>query len=141
MKRGKKNFPQLIDRYRSGIEERVSKQLSDMEVYYEYEKHKVKYIVPERASTYLPDFKVGNVFIEVKGSFSYDGPRKLNSAEERQKLLLVRDQNPGIDIRLVFGDASRPIYSGSPTTMGKWADDHGFLWSDKGVVPSSWVKS
>jgi hypothetical protein len=40
----------------------------------------------------------------------------------------------------VFQDVKKPIYKGSKTTYAKWATDHGFTFSDKGVVPASWIK-
>jgi hypothetical protein len=58
----------------------------------------------------------------------------------RQRLILAKQQNPALDIRIVFENASLPINKGSPTTYAKWAEDHGFKWADKGVVPASWIK-
>ena len=135
----KRNFPQLEPaKRRSRLEDKVEDQLKAYGVPYEYEKHKLKYIVPERTATYLPDFKVGPIFIEVKGTFQRHGAS--GSAEERKKLILVKEAHPHLDIRLVFANASQPIYKGSPTTLAKWAVDHGFPYADKGTIPSSWIK-
>jgi hypothetical protein len=126
--------PLLIQaRYRNGLEKRIGAQLSGAGVSFEYEPHTVSISVPQRKATYLPDFVIKNIVIESKGYF-------YNSARDRQKLILVKEQHPELDIRLVFSDANKSIYKGSPTTYGKWAGDHGFKWADKGVVPAAWIK-
>jgi hypothetical protein len=94
----------------------------------------VPFAVPARKAKYLPDFRVGNIIIETKGWFGRSG------AKERQKLVLVRESNPELDVRIVFSDANKPIYKGSPTTYGDWATDHGFKYSTKGIVPTAWIK-
>lgn len=119
-------------RYRSRLEERIADQLDDAGVSFEYENKKLKYTVPARHATYTPDFDLGPFLIEAKGYF--------RSASDRQKLVLVKRDNPDADIRLVFQKASNPIYKGSPTTYAKWAEDHGFMWADGGVIPDTWLK-
>lgn len=108
---------------------------------YEFESQWVKYTVPAREAKYLPDFPIPNthILIEAKGRF---GGFKSDSsgAQERQKLILLKEQHPELDIRIVFQDAKKPIYKGSKTTYAKWATDHGFKWSDKGRVPAEWVE-
>lgn len=129
--------PLLIQaRYRNNLEKRIGKQLSDAGVSFKYEPRKVPLLIPARKSTYLPDFipdKAPHIVIESKGYF-YD------SARDRQKLILIKEQHPELDIRLVFSDASKSIYKNSPTTYGQWATDHGFKWADKGIVPDSWLE-
>jgi hypothetical protein len=73
------------------------------------------------------------IILEAKGRF---GDKFGNGAKERQKLILLQEQHPELDIRIVFQRASTAIYKGSKTTYAKWADDHGFKWSDKGTVPA-----
>lgn len=119
-------------KYRSKLEERIAKQLQQAGVEYSYEELKIWYLVPERKASYRPDFQFGHIVCEVKGYF--------RSAADRQKLLLVKEQYPSLDIRLVFQDASKPIYKGSKTTYAKWADDNGFIWADKGVIPEEWLR-
>jgi hypothetical protein len=119
--------------YRNGLEKRVGEQLSSAGVSFQYEARTVSISVPQRKATYLPDFWAGNIIIESKGYF-------YNGAKDRQKLILVKEQHPELDIRILFSDANKKIYKGSPTTYGKWATDHGFAWADKGIVPASWIK-
>jgi hypothetical protein len=128
--------PLLIQaRYRNGLEKRVGEQLSNAGVSFDYEPHTVSISVPQRKATYLPDFwaKDRPIIIETKGYF-------YNGAKDRQKLCLVKEQHPELDIRILFSDANKKIYKNSPTTYGKWATDHGFIWADKGIVPESWLK-
>lgn len=119
-------------RYRSGLEERIAKQLGEAGIEFQYENTKLKYTVPARQATYTPDFAVGPILIEAKGYF--------RKASDRQKLVLVKQAYPELDIRLVFQKASNPIYKGSPTTYAKWAEDHGFKWSDEGRIPNEWLE-
>jgi hypothetical protein len=119
--------------FRNKLEERIGEQLDAAGLSYSYEGSKVPFSVPARQAKYLPDFRVGNIILEGKGWFGKD-------AKERQKLILVRESNPHLDIRLVFSDANKKIYKDSPTTYAKWADDHGFPWTTKGVIPLSWIK-
>lgn len=119
-------------RYRSRLEERIADQLDEAGIQFSYENKKLKYTVPARHATYTPDFDLGPFLIEAKGYF--------RSAADRQKLVLVKRDNPEAQIRLVFQKASNPIYKGSPTTYAKWAEDHGFEWADGGVIPESWLK-
>ena len=119
-------------RYRSRLEERIADQLDEAGVKFEYENRKVKYTVPARHATYTPDFDLKRFLVEAKGYF--------RSASDRQKLVLVKKDNPELDIRLVFQKASNPIYKGSPTTYAKWAEDHGFKWADNGVIPNEWLE-
>jgi hypothetical protein len=132
----------LETEFRSGSEEKVAAQLTAAGVAYAYEDRWVHYKVPERAAKYKPDFPIKdtNILIEVKGRFG--GPGRWGTdrgAEERQKLILLKEQHPELDIRLVFDRSSTKIYKGSKTTYAKWADDHGFKWADKTRVPPEWI--
>jgi hypothetical protein len=119
--------------YKSSLEEKVAKQLEEAGVKYEYEGFKLDYKVPARKSRYTPDFVFQKpIVIETKGYF--------RTAADRQKLVFVRDNNPEIDIRIIFQNSNKPIYKGSPTTYAKWASEQGFTWADRGTVPSDWIE-
>lgn len=119
--------------YRSRLEQRIAKQLEAEGVEFDYETMKVSFEVPARKARYTPDFlpKRSRIIIEAKGYF--------RTTADRQRLIQVKESNPDLDLRLVFQDASKPIYKGSPTSYGKWAQDHGFPWSDKGTIPAAWI--
>lgn len=128
--------PLLIQaRYRNKLEQRVGAQLDDAGVSFKYEPRKIPITIPARKSTYLPDFEADriNIIVETKGYF-YD------SARDRQKLCLVKEQHPELDIRIVFQKADTKIHKTSKTTYGQWATDHGFKWADKGIVPDEWIE-
>lgn len=132
-------------KYRSGSEERVAEQLTAAGIEHTYENIKVPYVVPQREAKYIPDFPIPgtNILIEVKGHFGgggqFGGDITRKSAEARQKLIFLKEQHPEYDIRLVFDRAATKIYPKSPTTHGKWATDHGFLWADKNTIPQEWL--
>lgn len=93
---------------------------------------KLKYTVPEKVRTYTPDFIVdgGRIIIETKGLFT---------TEDRQKMKLVKEQHPDLDIRFVFSNANARIAKRSPTTYAKWAESNGFPWAHK-TIPLEWLK-
>ena len=123
--------PRLVNGFRSGLEHRISEDLKSKGVPFDYEKLKISYTVPERQATYTPDFVLlsNGIIVESKGIFD---------AEDRKKHLLIRQQHPDLDIRLVFSRANAPIYKGSPTTHAKWAEHHGFKYAEK-LIPQSWL--
>jgi len=124
----------LQARYRNKLERAVGAQLHAAGISFDYEGEWITYDVPARTAKYLPDFRPRgtNIILETKGWFGRQG------AKERQKLILLKEQHPELDIRIVFSDAKKPIYKGSPTTYAMWATDHGFTYSDKGMIPKSW---
>jgi hypothetical protein len=132
---------EIEPQFRSGLEEKVAAQLGHSGITYGFESQWVKYEVPARVAKYLPDFTIEKttIILEAKGRF---GGHKSDSegTKERQKMILLKAQHPELDFRFVFQRATNKIYKGSPTTYAKWADDHGFLWADKGTVPAAWIK-
>ena len=115
--------------YRSGLEERVSRELAEAGVKYEYETQKIKYRV-EEDRTYTPDFILPNgIIVETKGRFT---------VADRKKHLLIQKQYPKHDIRFVFQNSRAKLYKGAKTTYAKWCDKHGFLYADKSI-PEEWL--
>lgn len=130
--KGKSDAILYKQQYRSKLEERIASQLENAGVEFAYENLKLKYSIPARIATYTPDFCVGPLVIEAKGYF--------RQASDRQKLILVKQAYPDLDIRIVFQRASNPIYKGSPTSYARWAEDHGFKWADGGRIPEEWLE-
>ena len=124
----------IINGYRSGLEDKLSAQISNAGLKVNYETSKIAYTVPERQSTYTPDFLIetpdGRFFIEGKGRFTVD---------DRQKHLLIREQHPSIDIRFVFSTQNAKLYKGSPTTYAQWCDKFGFRYANK-TIPPEWLQ-
>ena len=117
--------------FKSGLEENISVQIESKGIKVEYETEKVAYTIPASQHTYNPDFKLPNgIFVETKGRFV---------AADRKKHLLVKAQNPTIDIRFVFSNSKNKNTKTSKTTYGDWCDKNGIKYSDK-IIPDSWFE-
>ena len=119
----------MSNNYRSGLEERVAKELTTQGVAFGYEDKKVVYEVSETRK-YTPDFNLPNgIIIETKGRFTtYD----------RKKHLLIQKQHPDLDIRFVFSNPNSKLYKRSNSTYASWCEKHGFLYS-KRSIPKEWL--
>jgi hypothetical protein len=132
-KRKKKSQEQVLLHHgvRSGLEEKVCKELSDMGVEYEYETRKIKYVIPEKTHTYTPDIWLPNgIVIELKGRWT---------AEDRQKIALVKSQHPELDLRMVFSNSRAKISKVSKTTYGDYCNKLGIPFADK-HIPIEWIE-
>jgi hypothetical protein len=115
--------------YRSGFEHKVSDQLKENKVKFEYETTVIPYIKPETKHTYTIDFTLPNgILVETKGRWV---------AEDRKKHLLIKKQHPELDIRIVFMSGKTKIRKGSKTTYGSYCDKHGIPWAEK-TIPQEW---
>jgi hypothetical protein len=115
--------------YRSGLEDRVSKQLKESGVSFEYETLKIQYEVNE-VRRYTPDFILPNgIIIETKGRFV---------AADRKKHLLIQQQHSSLDIRFVFSNSKAKLSKGAKSTYAEWCEKHGFLYADK-EIPEEWL--
>ena len=113
--------------FRSGFEERIATQLKRCGIKYTYESLVIEY---KRLSTYTPDFILPNgIIIETKGRWV---------SEDRAKHLLIKEQHPDLDIRLLFQNAYNKIRKGSKTTYAMWCEKKGILYAHK-QIPKSWL--
>ena len=120
--------------YRSGLEEKIGKQLDDLQVEYTYETEKISYVQPAKKRTYKPDFiknkKNGEkLYIETKG---YWPPA------ERKKMEYIKQSNPTLDIRMVFSNPNNKISKTSKTTYGDVATKLGIPFA-AGTIPIDWL--
>ena len=117
--------------YRSGLEEDLAESLRARGVKYTYEETKIKYIQPATEHQYTADFELENgIIIESKGRFL---------VADRKKHLLIKRQQPHLDIRFVFSNSKQKISKASRTTYADWCNKNGFLYADK-EIPDSWIK-
>lgn len=117
--------------FRSGLEDRFIQELEEYGLEPNYEAKKFEYIIPESKHNYTPDFPLSpHIVIETKGRWV---------VEDRQKMLLIKEQYPEIDFRIVFYNANQKIKKGSKTTYAMWCDKHGIKWANK-TIPSEWVE-
>lgn len=117
--------------FRSGLEVKIAKQLTEAGVAYDYETTKIEYVVPESIHKYTPDFLLPNgVVVETKGRFV---------VADRKKHLLIQKQRPDLDIRFVFSNSNAKISKGSKTSYADWCNKNNFIFADK-EIPEEWLK-
>jgi hypothetical protein len=126
--------PSIISRgYRSGLEDKIAKQIKDAGYDVIYEQEKITYTQPARQAKYTPDFKLpkrgGFFYVETKGRWL---------TADRHKHLLIKQQFPDIDIRFVFSSQNSKLYKGSKTTYAMYCERHGFKYAHR-VIPDSWL--
>jgi hypothetical protein len=125
----KKRPSKRTSNYRSGFEAKLANQLQRSGVEFQYETLQLEY---KKVSTYTPDFILPNgIIIEAKG---------LWVTEDRTKHLLIREQHPHLDIRMVFMNAANKIRKGSSTSYAHWCEKKGIKYANK-VIPKSWLSS
>jgi hypothetical protein len=126
-RRGKKDPKEP---YRSNFEALVANQIGEER--FSYETMKMEYTIPESKHKYTPDFPMSNgIILEVKGRLE---------PKDRKKMVLVRDQNPDMDIRFVFMKAQNKITKNSKTTYAMWAEKNGFRYCEGPNIPKEWLK-
>lgn len=125
----------ILKGYRSGLEDKIAKQIEDEGFDVIYEKEKIKYVVPSRQASYTPDFKI----VLPDGAWFYVESKGIFNTQDRHKHLLLKDQHPDIQIRFVFSNSRSKIYKRSPTSYADWCNKHGFLYADK-LIPQEWFK-
>jgi hypothetical protein len=119
-----------MNKFRSGFEKRIwdNARKRRKKIDYEPQNPRIHYTIPYR---YIPDFVLPNgVVVEAKG---YLRPR------DRTKMRKVREQNPSIDIRLLFQNANcRLTKSKNSETYWQWAERLGFKWAEGDQIPEEW---
>ena len=108
-------------RYRSKFEASVAASLKARGLQFGYEVQALAYTI---SAVYTPDFVLPNGVIV---------------SEDRRKMVAVKAQHPGLDIRLCFMKADAKL-SRAPRslTYWQWAERHGFLWCE-GNIPTAWA--
>ena len=116
--------------FRSGLEEKVAKQIKKANNKLRYESVKIKW-VDFAIRSYTPDFILDNgIIIEVKGFWS---------VSDRKKHVKVKEQHSDLDIRIDFENSKRKIRKGSNTTYGMWCEKNEILFYDR-IIPLVWMK-
>ncbi len=142
-KKSSKGSKRQKPKLRSGLEDKVRKQLDNNKVKYEYETHKIEYTVPAVQRSYTPDFIIFKssgepIFIEVKGRWTH---------EDQYKHYFIRSQHPELDIRFIFQRADNRVSKGSKRSYRSVCEGDGYgllkghIWkySDRGVLPQEWL--
>lgn len=118
--------------YRSKYEREIHETYSDLK----YESEKISYIIPAVKHTYIPDFicitdKGNKIYIETKGRFT---------SADRKKMLLVTQQYPDLDIRIVFQNPNIRISKTSKTTVAEWCIKYNIKYGNKDSI-KKWIKN
>ena len=115
-------------KYRSQLEEKVAELLTNLGVTYEYETTKIAYQI---AHNYQPDFILPNgIILECKGYWDSDDRRKIKN---------VKEQNPDVDVRMVFQSPYNTISKRSKTTYAKLCERHDIPWCTFHELPIEWL--
>lgn len=131
--------------YRSGLESKIAKELNELKVVYTYEPKdgKIPYTIPESYHKYTPDFiiltKSGKqIIVETKGLWDH---------ADRYKHLLIRQQQPDLDIRFIFTRSKQKIRKGSKTTYADICEGRGrrpyrgVTWPyAEQTIPKDWLE-
>jgi hypothetical protein len=123
--------------FRSGLETIIDTKLKEEQVSSEYEKHSINYIKPATNHKYTPDFKITNsagqiIYLESKGRWVL---------ADRQKMKLIKEQYPELDIRIIFQNPDMKISKKSKTTYGQIATKLGYTWCDyRQGIPAEWLQ-
>ena len=115
-------------KFKSKLEERVADLLQTLCISYEYETNKIAYQIQH---LYCPDFILPNgVILECKGYWR---------ADDRRKIKTVKQQNPEIDLRMVFQAPFNTISKKSKTTYAQWCEKHDIPWTSFHNIPLDWL--
>ena len=118
----------LEPKFRSKLEKNIGDLLGQLGVSFQYESEKLSYTINH---SYTPDFVLPNyTYLEAKGYWS---------PADRRKILAVKRDNPGIDLRMVFQSPYNTISKKSKTTYAQWCERHDIPWSSYQDIPIEWL--
>ena len=116
--------------FRSWLEADVAKALNILGVTFEYEPFKIHYVIPAQSHTYTPDFTLPNgIIVETKGRWT---------SADRKKMSLVIEQNPELDIRMLFA-LDNKISPNSRTKYSDWCEKRDIKYAVGTAVPEAWI--
>lgn len=124
------------DKLKGGWEPEVLKGLKNLQTEFkygiEYEPNKFKYTIEH---TYTPDFKITRAdgtefFIEAKGYWDQN---------DRAKLRHVMEQNPDLDVRMLF-QANSKLHRSSPRRYADYCEKYGIPYAIK-EIPKEWFSN
>lgn len=106
---------------RNEFEKKLARQIRRARLKVKYETERIPYVI---AGHYIPDFiletPLGKIYIEAKGYFR---------PEAKRKLIAVKKQHPGKDLRIIFYSENKKYIA--------WAERYGFKWAI-GKIPIAW---
>jgi hypothetical protein len=108
--------------YRSRFQEAIAAELTARGVAFTAGTHVIEYTRPQRLAKYTPSFFLtdSGIILQAKGRFV---------TADRQKHILIKMQQPDLDIRFIFYDARQRISAKSDTTYADWCVRYGFTYT------------
>ena len=126
----------IANGYKSGLEDDIAAMLDAYpDISYSYETLTLNWHKPATEHKYRPDFVIvtksgKQIIVESKGRWV---------VADRQKMKLVVNQHPALDIRMVFQNPRQKIAKGSKTSYSEWCDRNlGIPWAAK-TIPAEWL--
>jgi predicted nuclease of restriction endonuclease-like RecB superfamily len=115
--------------FRSRLEEDISNLMLELGVDHDYEATKIPYTIEH---VYTPDFFLPNkhIYLEAKGYWR---------SADRRKIKTIKEQNPDLDLRMVFQNPFNTISKKSKTTYAQWCERHDIKWSSYHNLPLEWL--
>jgi hypothetical protein len=104
---------------KSMAEVETAVMLGSLKKGYAYESERWEY--QHKVQHYTPDFKIGNLYVEVKGKATN---------ETRKKMLAVQRCNPDKNLVILFLKGNNKIRKGSKTTYLEWFRKVGYTCFD-----------
>jgi hypothetical protein len=138
--------------YKSGLEHAVAEDMKRKGIEFRYEPETLQYrkrIVKgvcdacggdktSQRCTYLPDFVVGYSTVDGRATIYIETKGRL-TASDRAKMVAVKRDNPGLDIRFIFG-ADNKLQKNKNERYSNWAEKHGFPFHVGSDFPVSWTE-
>lgn len=127
------NRTRLVTGYRSQLEVVVAALLEGAHITDAlYEPLRIPYQI-HIFTHYTPDWVLPRqaIVLEAKGEFK---------TSDRQKMLLVKQQYPDLDIRMILGSPNTRIGTRSTTTYAMWCAKNGFPWCGAKELPPAWLR-
>jgi hypothetical protein len=122
--------------YRSWFEVDIAIDSLERGICFEYEKEHIIWIEPEKVRKYKPDFFVNRkkdgslLVVEAKGRWT---------ADDRKKICCVTEQNPDLDLRMLFERDNTLSKSPNSKHYSEWCDKKGIKWGIGRSIPQEWM--
>jgi hypothetical protein len=116
--------------FHSIFEKNLGAQMDKAGVKYEYERDVIVWVQPAQTRKYTPDFFLPNgIIIEAKGKWTI---------EDRKKMVNVIEQNPDLDIRMLF-QYDNKLNKRAKMRYSDWCERREIVYA-VGKIPAEWLE-
>ena len=121
--------------YRSWFEVEIALDALERDIDFKYEEHHIIWIEPAKTKKYRPDYflykKNGDlIIVEAKGRWT---------AADRNKMCYVTEQNPDLDIRMLFERDNTLSRSPNSKRYSEWCEKKGIKYAIGRKIPEEWL--